>query len=124
MLSLRRRTHYFGGGALYYTPKMSLSRHTDGVGGWLVLFSFGLTVNFFVGQKTVLFESGDALIFVSATVQHGVDDTLDHATLRDQRHHLPPAVQKVVGRQRMSLLARQHQGGLFWCLWTPGRWRR
>ena len=72
---------------MYYTPKMSLSRRTDGVGGWLVLFSFCLTVNIFVGRKTVLFESGDALIFVGKTVLHGVDDTLD---------------------QRMSLQARQH----------------
>ena len=108
LASLKTRSQYFQSAALFYNPQMTLHRHTDGgIGHWLVLFSFGHTVRFFAGDKSVDFESGDALIFLGATVMHGVDMTLDHATLRGHRCKLPQAVEQATRGTRMSLQARQ-----------------
>ena len=80
----------------------------DGQGGWLVLFSLGSTVNFHVGGVTVAFESGDALLFKGATVMHGVDATLGHATYRGEPRELPEAMEgRLRGRHRVSVQARQ-----------------
>lgn len=53
----------------------SLPRHVDGIDGWVVLFSFGCSVEFDVGGKTVLIETGDALVFnggAAHAVVHGI----------------------------------------------------
>ena len=105
--ALRGRSAYFQSAALFYEPGCTLHRHMDGIGSWLMLFQFGNTAKFFVGDKTVDFESGDVLVFKGATVMHGVDETKDHATLRGQRCALPAAVEKVTRGYRVSVQARQ-----------------
>lgn len=89
---------------LVYRPGQTLVRHVDGYGGWLVLFSFGNTVRFFVNDRAVVFESGDALAFKGATVMHGVDETLGYATYKGRRCELGLAGLKGV---RVSVQARQ-----------------
>jgi len=108
--ALRHRSQYMPPAALYYTPQAKLGHHKDGMGSWLVLFSFGLTVDFFVGGESVVFESGDALIFVGNSVEHGIDNTLAHATRGGkgwQRCDLPRDVARMTHGLRVSLQARQ-----------------
>jgi len=108
--AIRHRTPYFGDEqniALWYSPEATLFRHVDGVGGWLTLFSLGNTVRFYVGDETVDFESGDALVFKGASVMHGVDQTLDHATYGGERCPLPTDMENIIGNHRVSVQARQ-----------------
>ena len=43
--------------------------HRAECGNWVVLFSFGRTVEFFCGGRTELLESGDAILFNGGTKQ-------------------------------------------------------
>lgn len=72
MRALRHRTPYnMTLSRAYNKGRNELPHHVDGLGNWVVLFSFGLTVDFYVGHKTVCIESGDALIF-NGGAAHGV----------------------------------------------------
>ena len=66
--ALRHRTPYnMTLSRAYKAGKNELPHQVDALGNWVVLlFSFGLTVDFYVGHKTVCIESGDALIFKAA----------------------------------------------------------
>ena len=69
---------------LAYPRGSTLHHHVDGIGRWVVLFSFGLTCDFHVGGRTVTIESGDALVFNgSAThaVMHGLDKASSRSSL-------------------------------------------
>ena len=82
--------------------------HVDGTGSWVVLFSFGLTVDFYVGHKTVCVESGDALIF-NGSPAHGVVHGLTNPVRRNATYR--GKSQKLVGMRilddkRMSVQAR------------------
>ena len=93
----------------YNAGKNELPHHVDALGNWVVLFSFGLTVDFFVGHKTVCVESGDALIFNGAAA-HGVVHGFTHAvrlhsTYRGQTRALV-GVAPIDGF-RLSVQARQ-----------------
>ena len=75
----------------------------------VVLFSFGLTVDFFVGHKTLTIESGDALIFNGAAA-HGVVHGFTHpvraqATYRGQKRSLVGMAS--IDDLRLSVQARQ-----------------
>ena len=93
----------------YQQGTNQLPHHVDGLGGWVVLFSFGLTVDFFVGHKTLCIESGDALIFNGAP-EHGVDHGFTHpvradATCRGRPMTLVGMVQ--IDGLRFAVQARQ-----------------
>jgi hypothetical protein len=87
----------------------ALPHHVDAIGGWVVLFSFGLTVDFFVGHKTVCIESGDALVFNGGPahgVVHGFSQPVrSHATLRGQTQAL--VGMRSIDGFRLSVQARQ-----------------
>lgn len=86
-----------------------LPHHVDGLGGWVVLFSFGATVDFFVGHKTLCIESGDALVFNGAPahgVVHGFTHAVrKHATCRGKTMSLVGMSQ--IDGMRLSVQARQ-----------------
>ena len=72
LAALQKRTPFYMTAARSYSKGTNtLPHHVDGIGGWVVLFSFGLTVDFFVGHRTVCIESGDALVFNGGPA-HGV----------------------------------------------------
>lgn len=75
----------------------------------VVLFSFGLTVDFFVGHKTLTIESGDALIFNGAAahgVVHGFARPVRaQATYRGQKRSLVGMAS--IDDLRLSVQARQ-----------------
>ena len=77
--ALHHRTPYnITASRAYNAGKNELPHHVDALGNWVVLFSFGLTVDFYVGHKTVCVESGDALVFNGAAA-HGVVHGFTHA---------------------------------------------
>ena len=79
MRALHHRTPYnITASRAYNAGKNELPHHVDALGNWVVLFSFGLTVDFYVGHKTVCVESGDALVFNGAAA-HGVVHGFTHA---------------------------------------------
>mmetsp|Transcript_123030 Transcript_123030/g.223653 ORF Transcript_123030/g.223653 Transcript_123030/m.223653 type:complete len:409 (+) Transcript_123030:69-1295(+) len=90
--ALAHRTEYASTAVLVYGKDTTLPRHVDGCGHWVVLFSFGLTVDFFAGDRSFQFESGDALIFNGSArhhVLHGIDRVHDEASLRGENRKLP-----------------------------------
>merc|ERR1719498_2112753 len=79
LLALQQRSPYTFAAARPYNKGLNeLVHHVDGMGNWVVLFSFGLTVDFFVGHRTVCIESGDALVF-NGGAAHGVVHGFAHA---------------------------------------------
>ena len=57
------RTPWTRTSTLIYPAGATLSRHSDGCGNWVVLFSFGRTATFFCGDASEDLESGDAILF-------------------------------------------------------------
>ena len=86
-----------------------LPHHVDALGNWVVLFSFGLTVDFYVGHKTLCIESGDALIFNGGAahgVVHGFTRAVrSHSTYRGKERALVGMA--AIDNFRLSVQARQ-----------------
>mmetsp|Transcript_117044 Transcript_117044/g.331256 ORF Transcript_117044/g.331256 Transcript_117044/m.331256 type:complete len:470 (-) Transcript_117044:228-1637(-) len=90
--ALAHRAEYASTAVLVYDQGTTLPRHVDGCGHWVVLFSFGVTVDFFAGSSSFKFESGDALIFNGSSrhaVMHGIDRVHKRATLNGKALELP-----------------------------------
>jgi len=86
-----------------------LPLHVDATGNWVVLFSFGLSVDFFVGHQTVVIESGDALVF-NGGAAHGVVHGFTKPVRQQATHRGAPL--GLVGMRglddvRVSVQARQ-----------------
>ena len=108
--ALHHRTPYnITASRAYNAGKNELPHHVDALGNWVVLFSFGLTVDFYVGHKTVCVESGDALIFNGAAahgVVHGFTHAVrSHSTYRGQTRTLVGMAP--IDGVRLSVQARQ-----------------
>ena len=92
----------------YNKGRNELPHHVDGTGSWVVLFSFGLTVDFYVGHKTVCVESGDALIF-NGSPSHGVVHGFTNPVRRNATYRgksQPLVGMRIVDDKRMSVQAR------------------
>merc|ERR1712032_1814571 len=50
--ALAHRTEYTSTAVLVYDKGTTLPRHVDNCGHWVVLFSFGMTVDFFAGDRS------------------------------------------------------------------------
>merc|ERR1712012_880633 len=61
--ALRHQTPFTSTATLIYDKNTTLPRHVDHCGNWVVLYSFGCSVDFYAGCKSVRFESGDVLVF-------------------------------------------------------------
>jgi hypothetical protein len=110
--ALNRRTVYGSTAVLLYPKGASLPRHVDNCGNWVVLFSFGNTVDFFCGEEAVQFESGDALVFNGSkehAVMHGIDKLYPYATLGGKRKKLSEEL-SYLHDVRASFQARQTDG--------------
>lgn len=108
--ALQQRTPYnMTMARAYHQGRNELPHHVDGLGGWVVLFSFGATVDFFVGHKTLCIESGDALVFNGAPahgVVHGFTHPVrQHATCRGKTQSL--VGMSPIDGMRISVQARQ-----------------
>ena len=80
------RTPWTRTSTLIYPAGATLSRHSDGCGNWVVLFSFGRTATFFCGDASEDLESGDAILFNGGTrfdVEHGIDLVHGYASSYD-----------------------------------------
>eukprot|EP00418_Pyrodinium_bahamense_P072668 CAMPEP_0179095494 /NCGR_PEP_ID=MMETSP0796-20121207/43846_1 /TAXON_ID=73915 /ORGANISM="Pyrodinium bahamense, Strain pbaha01" /LENGTH=444 /DNA_ID=CAMNT_0020793181 /DNA_START=40 /DNA_END=1374 /DNA_ORIENTATION=- len=108
--ALRRRTEYASTAVLIYDQQTPLPRHVDNCGHWVVLFSFGLTVDFFCGESGLKFESGDALVFNGSrqdAVMHGIDKIHARATIAGGKTRKLPAEMEYLQKIRVSFQARQ-----------------
>ena len=108
--ALRHRTPYnMTLSRAYKAGKNELPHHVDALGNWVVLFSFGLTVDFYVGHKTLCIESGDALIFNGGAahgVVHGFTRAVrSHSTYRGKERALVGMA--AIDNFRLSVQARQ-----------------
>ena len=95
---------------LAYPRGSTLHHHVDGVGRWVVLFSFGLTCDFHVAGRTVSIESGDALVFNGGgahAVMHGLDRVHARPSLDGEHKELPSAMMDALGATRVSVQVRQ-----------------
>jgi len=107
--ALRHRTDYASTAVLVYDKGQTLPRHIDNCGHWVVLFSFGCTVDFHAGGKSVKFESGDVLVFNGSkrdAVMHGIDKMHPRPTFRGKACKLPAELEYLDGC-RVSFQARQ-----------------
>jgi len=107
--ALAHRTEYASTAVLVYDQGTTLPRHVDGCGHWVVLFSFGVTVDFFAGEGGFSFESGDALIFNGSArhaVTHGIDLVHKKTTLDGKSRKLPEEL-SYMNDKRASFQARQ-----------------
>merc|ERR1711953_941062 len=80
--ALRHQTPFTSTATLIYVKSTKLPRHVDNCGNWVVLFSFGSTVDFFCEDGAEKFESGDVLVFNGSkrhAVCHGIDKLYPHA---------------------------------------------
>ena len=92
----------------YNKGRNELPHHVDGTGSWVVLFSFGLTVDFYVGHKTVCVESGDALIF-NGSPSHGVVHGFTNPVRLNATHRgktQPLVGMRIIEDKRLSVQAR------------------
>merc|ERR1712232_353125 len=90
--ALAHRSDYASTAVLVYEKDTTLPRHIDGCGHWVVLLSFGLTVDFYAGNQGFKFESGDALVFNGSKlhgVMHGIDRIHKKASMRGKAVALP-----------------------------------
>jgi len=107
--ALAHRTEYASTAVLVYEQGTTLPRHVDGCGHWVILFSFGVTVEFFAGDRVFSFESGDAFIFNGSarhSVTHGIDRVHKKSTLRGKTRKLPDELAYMHGK-RASFQTRQ-----------------
>eukprot|EP00931_Biecheleriopsis_adriatica_P006725 TRINITY_DN108089_c0_g1_i1.p1 TRINITY_DN108089_c0_g1~~TRINITY_DN108089_c0_g1_i1.p1 ORF type:complete len:449 (+),score=78.14 TRINITY_DN108089_c0_g1_i1:27-1349(+) len=107
--ALSHRTEYASTAVLVYEKGTTLPRHVDGCGHWVVLLSFGVTVQFYAGDCSFKFESGDALVFNGSTphaVSHGIDKINKSASFRGKNAKLPDELSYLADK-RASLQARQ-----------------
>lgn len=107
--ALGHRTDYASTAVLVYDKGQTLPRHIDNCGHWVVLFSFGRTVDFHAGGSTVEFESGDVLVFNGSkrdAVMHGIDKMHPGATLGGKKSKLPAELD-YLEKCRVSFQARQ-----------------
>lgn len=107
--ALRHRTDYASTAVLVYEKGQTLPRHVDNCGHWVVLFSFGRTVDFHAGGRSVKFESGDVLVFNGSkrdAVMHGIDKMHPGTTLGGKARKLPAELD-YLERCRVSFQARQ-----------------
>lgn len=107
--AIAHRTEYASTAVLVYDHGTTLPRHVDGCGHWVILLSFGVTVDFFAGDRSIMFESGDALIFNGSkthAVMHGIDRLRKKASLRGKSVALPEELSYMSSR-RASFQARQ-----------------
>eukprot|EP00927_Polykrikos_kofoidii_P080906 TRINITY_DN77931_c0_g1_i1.p1 TRINITY_DN77931_c0_g1~~TRINITY_DN77931_c0_g1_i1.p1 ORF type:complete len:571 (-),score=72.96 TRINITY_DN77931_c0_g1_i1:52-1593(-) len=108
--ALSRRTAYTSTAVLIYDKNAKLPRHSDNCGNWVVLFSFGNTVDFFCGEQAVPFESGDALVFNGSkehAVVHGIDSFWKNATVNDGTKRKLPKDMMFLRNLRVSFQSRQ-----------------
>lgn len=95
---------------LAYPRGSSLARHVDQAGGWVVLFSFGLTCDFYAGGRVVDIESGDALVFNGGQahqVLHGLYRVYERPTYNGRRQELPCGMLEKLNETRVSIQVRQ-----------------
>lgn len=108
--ALAKRTAYSSTAVLIYDKHARLPRHVDNCGSWVILFSFGNTVDFFCGDQAVAFESGDALVFNGGkqhAVRHGIDWFRTYATVKDGKRRKLPNSLDYLRDLRVSFQARQ-----------------
>ena len=108
--ALRQRAPYVLTSLVVYAARGSMRRHVDGAGGWLVLFSLGLSVDFHVDGEALLLESGDALVFNGSAlhdVEHGVDRVCAEPSLAGAPAPLPDELSAVLRGTRVTVQARQ-----------------
>ena len=72
------RTPWTRTSTLIYPAGATLSRHSDGCGNWVVLFSFGRTATFFCGDASEDLESGDAILFNGMVWHCAMPNNSDH----------------------------------------------
>jgi len=107
--ALTHRTEYASTAVLVYAKDTTLPRHVDGCGHWVVLFSFGVTVDFFASERSFKFESGDALVFNGSTphaVMHGIDHVHLNSTFHGKKKKLPDEL-SYMNALRASFQSRQ-----------------
>lgn len=95
---------------LAYPRGSSLHRHVDQAGGWVVLFSFGLTCDFYAGGRVVNIESGDALVFNGGQahqVLHGLDRVHERPTFNGKNQGLSHGMLEKLSETRVSIQVRQ-----------------
>lgn len=108
--ALQSRMPYVQMGTVTYGAEGALSRHVDGMGGWLVLFSVGFSAEFYIDGQTLLLESGDAIVMnasLAHDVEHGVERVYPYATLGGTPLELPEELRNAVGATRAVVQARQ-----------------
>mmetsp|Transcript_25864 Transcript_25864/g.78333 ORF Transcript_25864/g.78333 Transcript_25864/m.78333 type:complete len:480 (-) Transcript_25864:171-1610(-) len=95
---------------LAYPRGSTLPHHIDGMGRWVVLFSFGLSCDFHAGGRTLTIESGDALVFNGGpahAVMHGLDRVHEAPSLGGESRSLPDGMLEQLGGCRVSIQVRQ-----------------
>ena len=119
----------WGGTALIaYEAGATLKPHVDGCGSWVVIFSFGRTVNWHCGGTNQVLESGDAVLFNGGTKAmhfHGIEKVWDDATKSSAKGN--PATGPVPGLtylkdHRVSVQLRQRDPPAWWG-WPPPKAR-
>lgn len=108
--ALNARTPYASTATLIYDASTTLPRHVDACGGWVVLFSFGSTVDFYAGEKTIRFETGDVLVFNGSKMHnamHGIDKVYPWVSHQNGKRCKLPSRMEYLSKVRVSVQARQ-----------------